>query len=134
MLDIKLVADLHVHTIASGHAYSTVAEVIEAASQRGLEALALTDHGPSMPGGPYRYYFGNLFVIPEREKNVEILKGVEANIIGRDGTLDLRCAAMLDIVWQDSTAACQPDLNGGFIECSKNYVDGMCLVILIFHW
>ncbi len=133
MLDIKLVADLHVHTIASGHAYSTVAEVIEAASQRGLEALALTDHGPSMPGGPYRYYFGNLFVIPEREKNVEILKGVEANIIDRDGTLDLPdyYLEMLDIVWAGFHVPClQPasrDLNTeALLNALKNpYVDGI---------
>jgi len=51
MNKIKLVADLHVHTISSGHAYSTVAEIIEAAAQKGLEAVALTDHGPAMPGG-----------------------------------------------------------------------------------
>jgi putative hydrolase len=133
LLDIKLVADLHVHTIASGHAYSTVAEVIEAASQRGLEALALTDHGPSMPGGPYRYYFGNLFVIPEREKNVEILKGVEANIIDRDGTLDLPdyYLEMLDIVWAGLHVPClQPasrDLNTeALLNALKNpYVDGI---------
>jgi putative hydrolase len=98
---IKLVADLHVHTIASGHAYSTFAEIIEAAAQKGLEAVALTDHGPAMPGGPHRYHFGNLFVLPEKENNVEILRGVEANIIDKDGTIDLpdNYLKLLDIVW-----------------------------------
>jgi len=131
--NFKIVADLHVHTIASGHAYSTVAEIIEAASQKGLEAVALTDHGPSMPGGPYRYYFGNLFVIPEKEKNVEILKGVEANIIDRDGTLDLPdyYLEMLDIVWAGLHLPClQPasrELNTeALLNALDNpYVDGI---------
>lgn len=42
--------DLHTHTIISGHAYSTLKENIEAARARGLEAFAVTDHGPAMPG------------------------------------------------------------------------------------
>ena len=86
---VRLVADLHVHTLASGHAYSTVTEIIDAAAQKGLEAIALTDHGPAMPGGPHRYHFGNLFVLPDKDKGVEVLRGVEANIVDSDGTLDL---------------------------------------------
>ncbi len=98
---LNLVADLHVHTFASGHAYSTVSEIIDMAAQKGLQAIALTDHGPAMPGGPHRYHFGNLSVLPEREKGVEILRGVEANIVDSDGTLDLPeiYLKLLDIVW-----------------------------------
>lgn len=98
---IELVADLHIHTISSGHAYSTVGEIIESAAQKGLQCIALTDHGPAMPGGAHRYHFGNLFVIPENEKGVEILRGAEANIIDRDGTIDItdNYLQLLDIVW-----------------------------------
>ncbi len=101
MQKIELVADLHIHTIASGHAYSTYAEIARAAAEKGLQAIALTDHGPAMIGGPYREYFGNLTVLPERERNVEILRGIEANIIDRDGTLDLtgNYLKILDLVW-----------------------------------
>ena len=101
MSTIKLVADLHVHTLASGHAYSTVNEIIAAASQKGLEAIAFTDHGPAMPGGAHRYHFGNLLILPEKEKGVEILRGVEANIIDREGTIDLseEILSRLDLVW-----------------------------------
>ncbi len=108
MSEIMIAADLHVHTVSSGHAYSTVTEIIECASQKGLQAVAITDHGPSMPGGPHRYYFGNLFVLPEEEKNVHILRGVEANIIDRDGTIDLPelYLDLLDIVWAGLHLAC----------------------------
>lgn len=133
MNKIKLVADLHVHTISSGHAYSTVAEIIEAAAQKGLEAVALTDHGPAMPGGPHRYHFGNLYVLPEKEKNVEILRGVEANIIDKDGTIDLPeyYLKLLDIVWAGLHIPCfQPATRSINTKALLNaldnpYVDGI---------
>lgn len=39
-----ILADLHVHTIASLHAYSTIWENIQIAKERGLEYIAITDH------------------------------------------------------------------------------------------
>ena len=39
-----ILADMHTHTIASGHAYSTVKENIDAAKAAGLKYLAITDH------------------------------------------------------------------------------------------
>jgi putative hydrolase len=87
---MKMLADLHVHTLASGHAYSTLGEVAVAAAGKGLELVAITDHGPAMPGGPHDYYFGNLRVVPETMCGVRILCGVEANILDSRGTLDMR--------------------------------------------
>ncbi len=49
---MKLLLDTHIHTLASGHAYSTLAEYVEMAREKGLELIAQTDHGPAMPGGP----------------------------------------------------------------------------------
>lgn len=85
---MKLVADCHFHTISSGHAYSTVYEYAKEASQKGLELIGMTDHGPNMPGGPHKYHFQNLKVIPDFICGVEIYKGIEANIIGFGGELD----------------------------------------------
>ncbi|SES84378.1 putative hydrolase [Anaerobranca gottschalkii DSM 13577] len=86
---LKIVADLHTHTIASGHAYSTLLEMAKAASDKGLEMLATTDHGPNMPGAPHPYYFGNMRVVPKEIYGVEILRGVEANILDEQGNIDL---------------------------------------------
>ncbi len=86
---MKLLVDTHCHTIASGHAYSTIKEVAEAAGQKGMKIIGITDHGPSMPGGPHLYHFGNLRIIPEYLSGVRILKGVEANILSYDGRLDM---------------------------------------------
>ncbi len=86
---MKLVADLHTHTIASGHAYSTVLENTRVAADRGLEMIALTDHGPALPGGTYKHFFANLRVLPVKIFGVEVLRGIEANIMDQQGALDL---------------------------------------------
>lgn len=49
---MKIIADLHTHTVASTHAYSTLQEMVTAASEMGLSAIAVTDHGVEMPGAP----------------------------------------------------------------------------------
>jgi putative hydrolase len=86
---MRIIADLHTHTIASGHAYSTVNEIALAAGAKGLQAIALTDHGPAMPGGPHRYHFCAMRFIPRTIAGVRILRGVEANILNEQGALDL---------------------------------------------
>jgi putative hydrolase len=86
---LKLVADLHTHSIASGHALSTIQENAQAAAKKGLEILGVTDHGPQTPGGPHVYYFYSLFALPDFLEGVRILRGVEANIIDGQGNLDL---------------------------------------------
>lgn len=86
---MKLVADSHTHSLASGHAYSTIQELAAAARDRGLEMFALTDHGPSLYGAPNLWHFGNLKIVPERIYGVKVLKGAEANIINYDGSIDI---------------------------------------------
>lgn len=86
---MNLKMDLHTHTVASGHAYSTLLENVQAAEKKGLEAIATTDHGPSMPGAAHLYHFYNLMVIPEKIRNIRILRGIEANIIDRKGQIDI---------------------------------------------
>lgn len=86
---MKLRADLHIHTVASGHAFSTVQEVAQTAAARGLELIAITDHGPALPGGAHPYHFWNLRVLPEKMFGVRFLKGAEVNIIDSEGNVDL---------------------------------------------
>jgi len=77
---MRLLADLHTHTIASGHAYSTFTENAQAAASRGLELIAITDHGPSIPQGAHAWYFWNLKAAPSVLDGVRVIKGCEANI------------------------------------------------------
>jgi len=86
---LKYIADLHVHTVSSGHAYNTIYEYAQQAKKKGLKYIAMTDHGPAMGGAPHEYHFANLHSLPQKIRNVRILKGIEANIINTDGALDL---------------------------------------------
>jgi len=96
----RLKADLHVHTISSGHAYSTMREICVEAAQRGLEMVACTDHGPAMPGAAHPYHFANLVVLPRVLHGVKVLRSAECNIVDQDGSLDLhdRALGVLDVV------------------------------------
>ncbi|MFW5991661.1 MAG: PHP domain-containing protein, partial [Halanaerobiaceae bacterium] len=53
---MKIEVDLHMHTLNSGHAYSTITEMAKAAAGQNLKLIAVTDHGPLLPGGPHEYY------------------------------------------------------------------------------
>lgn len=86
---MKYCFDLHTHTIASGHAYSTLQEMIEAAQKKGLKLLGISDHAPCMPGSAYIYYFQNLRVIPKSYDGLQLMTGVEANIIDHNGKIDM---------------------------------------------
>lgn len=86
---MKIVVDTHTHTISSGHAYSTIQENAKEAFANGIQMINMSDHGPSMPGAPFRYHFGNLEIIPDLLYGVRVLKGVELNIINYNGKIDL---------------------------------------------
>ena len=97
---MRLLADLHTHTVASGHAFSTVTELANAASGKGLELIAITDHGPSVPDGAHAWFFWNCRAIPGVLSGVRILKGCEANVADTENGLDLpdEVISVLDIV------------------------------------
>ncbi len=83
------VLDVHTHTIASGHAYNTMMEMIHEAQERGLELYGITEHAPKMPGSCHDFYFHNLKVVERMHGDLEVLLGVELNILDEKGTVDL---------------------------------------------
>jgi putative hydrolase len=82
--------DLHTHSIASGHALNTVYEMIEEANKKNISLLGIIEHGPSMEGAPHEGYFWISDKIEKKYKNVEVLLGVEANIINKNGDIDFK--------------------------------------------
>ena len=86
---IKDILDTHSHTLASGHAYSTIRENAQAAVRKGLELLAITDHAPKLWGSCQAIYFQNLKVVDRHAYDVELLLGVEVNILDEQGSIDL---------------------------------------------
>ena len=86
---MKILMDTHTHSIASGHAYSTVDENLRWAAEKGLEMVALTDHAPGMKDTTGHAYFANLHVLPQKLHGVRLLRGIELNIMDYNGTIDM---------------------------------------------
>lgn len=112
---MKYVLDSHSHTLASGHAYNTIREMACAAKEKGLELLAITEHAPQMPGTCHDFYFSNLKVVSRQMCGVELLLGVELNILDFDGNIDLTkdLLKQMDIVIASMHTPCY---NSGTME------------------
>lgn len=93
---MKAIIDMHTHTVASGHAYSTIHENIQFAKKHGMKFLGTSDHGSTMTGGPAEYFFHNLKVVPREMDGVKILRGMEANILDINGNIDELDSKALD--------------------------------------
>lgn len=85
----ELKLDVHTHTVMSGHAYSTLQEMVAAAQQKNLDILGITEHAPGIPGTCNPIYFRNLHVVPRQFGSLRLMLGAELNILDTKGTLDL---------------------------------------------
>lgn len=91
---MKILGDMHTHTIASSHAFSTLKEMTEAAKEAGHSFIAITDHGPEMNDGANRLHFVGLSNLPEYINGVRVYKGAEVNIKDANGRIDLKGKAL----------------------------------------
>lgn len=94
----QLYADLHTHTIASDHAYSTILENAQFAASHGIGCIAMTDHAPLVGDAPHIWNFINIHTVPEYLHGVRILKGAEVNLLP-DGKLDLEDSILKKLDW-----------------------------------
>jgi putative hydrolase len=128
---MKYEFDCHIHSIGSGHAYSTIQEIAASAKKKKLKMIAITDHGPALPGASHIFYIANLKVLPKKMSGVEVLRGVEANIVDYNGNLDVddKRLSRLDIVLAGYHDSCiEPagaeDHTGGMMMVMENpFVD-----------
>jgi len=120
--------DLHIHSIHSGHAYGTLYDVMEYAAKKNMKMIAITDHGPSMPGSAPISHFRMGLRAPKEYKGVKILWSCESNIIDGKGNIDLsdRAVSALDILLVSFHKATYKDSNKEkntqtIINCFKRY-------------
>lgn len=92
---MRITADYHTHTIYS-HGTGTIKDNVEAAIKKGLKEIAICDHGPGhyMYGAKKEKLFEmrkEIDMLNEeyKDRGIKILLGVEANIIGYDGEIDV---------------------------------------------
>ncbi|MDE6188680.1 MAG: PHP domain-containing protein [Clostridia bacterium] len=93
MGNIKITADYHSHTTYS-HGKGSVADNARVASQKGLDYLAITDHAVRHPFiGVKRKEFptirADIDVVQKSFPELKLLFGLEANILGQAGDLDV---------------------------------------------
>lgn len=100
--------DIHTHTIASGHAYSTLEEMIQAGLDKNLKILGITEHAPAMPGTCHEFYFSNYRILPRERNGMRLMFGAEANILDTEGTIDLKKRHLegMDVVIASLHLAC----------------------------
>ena len=88
-----IIADYHTHTRYS-HGKGSILDNVEAARKKGLKQIAISDHGFAHMG------FGmalsdiskmrkEICSLNRRFSDIEILMGIEANLTGMDGTIDI---------------------------------------------
>ena len=85
---MKIELDMHTHTIASGHAFSTLQEMARAGAEKGLKLLGITEHTSGIPGTCNPIYFRNLHVVPRQMYGIELMLGAEINILDSKGNID----------------------------------------------
>ena len=78
-------ADMHMHTVMSGHAFGTIREMAAEASRRGLKLIGVTEHAPGIPGTCNPIYFRNFCDAPRILSGVEMLYGSEVNLLEGGG-------------------------------------------------
>lgn len=111
---MKITGDFHTHTIYSSgflikgmHAKSTIEENVKSAYEKGLQTIVISEHGPS------HYLYGvrkkNLKLIRDEvnrlneiyfPKGLAVLMGLESNLIGLNGQIDVdeNIIDMIDIL------------------------------------
>ena len=87
MRPVKL--DVHTHSIASGHAFNTLDEMVRAAAEKNIEVFGLAEHGPMMEGSCEAIYFSCYHFVPRVQYGIRLLLGCELNILDDKGTLDM---------------------------------------------
>ncbi|MDD2413897.1 MAG: PHP domain-containing protein [Eubacteriaceae bacterium] len=91
---MRLIADMHTHTTYS-HGRNSIEEMVQQARKMGLEAITISDHGRSHPlYGVKKQNFKKMReeidALNQKYDDIDIFLSVESNIIGADGTIDIK--------------------------------------------
>ena len=90
---MKVIGDYHTHTIYS-HGKGTIEENVLVAREKGLSVIGIADHGPGhrfygVKRENFKVMRDEIDRLNELYDDIEILLGVEANLLDFKGTLDI---------------------------------------------
>lgn len=96
---MKLSGDFHTHTVYS-HGLGTVEENVKQAEVLGLKNIAITEHGYkanyAIKHGDQEKIHNDILAIKDKYK-VNIMWGIEANLISRNGDIDISDEELKDL-------------------------------------
>ena len=129
-----LTADYHTHTRYS-HGKGTVLGNVEAARKKGLKRIAITDHGfkhigIGMAVSDLRKIREEITNLNQRFSDIEVLMGIEANLIGMDGEIDIpqQYLKAFDIILMGFHKAVMPaTLQDAWVLFARNALDKLGL-------
>ena len=84
-----LKADLHTHTVNSGDGLNTLYEMVKEASERKVELIGITPHGPSLAQSFPVQAYGVFNRVPKHLFGVRVLMSAELNILDIEGKVDI---------------------------------------------
>lgn len=62
----KLIADMHMHTLVSGHAYGTIREMAATAGEKNLKLIGITEHATPHSGNGRSFLLSESHSHPSR--------------------------------------------------------------------
>lgn len=127
-------SDMHTHSIASGHGTScTISDMAKKAAARGLKMLGITDHGPATLAAGTPSYFRSLTFSPKKRFGVDLLYGIELNILDAEGNVDLEEELLSRLDYAIASMHTQNYKGGTIEENTRAYLSAMknpCVKIL----
>lgn len=119
-------SDIHTHSIASGHgSSSTITDMAKQAASRKIQLLGITDHGPATLGAGTPSYFRSLTFSPKRRFGVELLYGVELNILNLNGDVDLEEMFLSQLDYAIASMHWQNYRSGTIFQNTSAYIHAM---------
>ncbi len=77
---MRIIADLHLHTVACPHGHGSLEGYIETAKARGLYAIGVSEHVQAFPDGVPMSYLEGMANWPEEINGIRLFRGVETDI------------------------------------------------------
>ena len=143
-------SDIHTHSIASGHGTTcTISDMAKAASKKGLKLLGISEHGPgTLASGTSSYfrsifddsnkeskqktlasgtssYFRSLPFYPRKRFGIDILYGVELNILDSAGHTDLSDELLNNLDYAIISMHRQNYRSGSVSQNTEAYINAM---------
>ena len=119
-------SDIHTHSIASGHGTTcTISDMAKEASRKGLKLLGVSDHGPGTLASGTSSYFRSLPFCPKKRFGIDILYGIELNILDTGGHIDLSDDLLNGLDYAIISMHRQNYRSGSAAENTQAYINAM---------